>query len=47
MSNYGYALTTGLTVGFEFIGEDFWGGGWILHLFLVKILCFYDVPNDD
>jgi hypothetical protein len=47
MRKYGYAWTFGCTLGFEFIDEDFWGGGWILHLFLIKILCFNQVPDDE
>lgn len=45
MKTYGYAFTTGFTFGFEFIDEDFWGGGWILHLFIIKILKFNDVDD--
>lgn len=47
MRTYGYAWTTGMTCGFEFIDNNFWGGGWILHLFLFKILCFYEAPTDE
>jgi hypothetical protein len=37
---FGISFTLGLTVGFEFIDENFEGGGWVLHLFFLKVLYF-------
>jgi len=47
MPRWGYAFTLGATFGFEFVDEDFFGGGWVLHLGFIKILYFSNIPTDD
>lgn len=43
----GWSWTIGGTFGFEFVNKDFFGGGWILHLFLIKVMYFnMTVEND-
>ncbi len=45
-SRWGYAWTIGATFGFEFIDKDFLNGGWVLHLGIIKILYFNNLPLD-
>lgn len=46
MPKWAYAWTLGCTIGFEFMDDDFLGGGWVLSLFIIKILHFKNLPPD-
>lgn len=42
----GLTFTLGLTLGFEWVDENFEGGGWILHLLFFKIIYFKGMGDE-
>jgi hypothetical protein len=46
MSKWGYSWTIGCTFGFEFIDENFLGGGVAIHLGFFRVIYMKNLPLD-